>query len=241
MSDVEIVGDHNKAEVVRRLLVEGGACLPGGDEHYVGVSDKHLEQFWNFEQMFEVDNRDRLLEIIFHLATDISFAEFTVWGQNKPEILVGPADGGNLICQVLAPMLTQMGEEPIGVALTEKAPGKEFRLLDPEAVRGKRVLVVDDVMTSGLSTMNTVKACREAGAEVIGIFVVVDRENRTAEQLEVPYYGYLLAVNAVSYDVLKGEVCPLCEAGVHINVDIGHGAEYVAEHGQPTSRIEYMT
>lgn len=54
---------------------------------------------------------------------------------------------------------------------------KEERLLDGHGIRpGSRVVVVDDVATTGWSLLRAVRACREAGAEVIGAFVVVDRE-----------------------------------------------------------------
>jgi orotate phosphoribosyltransferase len=50
--------------------------------------------------------------------------------------------------------------------------------------RGDRVVVVEDVITTGGSALNAVAAVREAGAEVIGVLAVVDREEGGREALE---------------------------------------------------------
>ena len=49
---------------------------------------------------------------------------------------------------------------------------------------GERVAVVEDVVTTGGSSLKAVNACRSAGLEVIGVFAIVDREEGGRENLE---------------------------------------------------------
>lgn len=220
-------------EELMELLTNGGARLADPKWHFVGNSDKHLQEFFDFERMFDFQNAWRLAWIIRALGTAVVNHGF------HPTTLVGPAEGGNILAQRLADRLAETANERGGlqVVLTKKIPqSKEFCFHNFQVnMVGKRVLVIDDVMTTGLAARNTVKICREAGAEVLGIFVVIDREGRTAEELGVPQYGYLASVNAVSYNVPYGEICALCKERIDIDVTIGHGAEFVALHGQPSS------
>lgn len=55
-----------------------------------------------------------------------------------------------------------------------KAHGLQRRIEGPE-VAGRRVLAVEDTSTTGGSVLTAVEALREAGAEVVGVVVIVDR------------------------------------------------------------------
>ena len=82
-----------------------------------------------------------------------------------------------------------LGADPVGSAImhasagavdafvvrkTEKAHGMQQRVEGP-AVDGRRVLVVEDVSTTGSSPLAAVEALREAGADVVGVATIVDR------------------------------------------------------------------
>ncbi|GIF75364.1 orotate phosphoribosyltransferase [Asanoa siamensis] len=60
------------------------------------------------------------------------------------------------------------------VRKTAKAHGLQRRIEGPD-VAGRRVLVVEDASTTGGSPLTAVEALREAGAEVVGVAVIVDR------------------------------------------------------------------
>lgn len=69
----------------------------------------------------------------------------------------------------------------------EKAHGLQRRIEGPD-VAGRRVLAVDDTSTTGSSVLTAVEALREAGAEVAGVAVLVDRGARThVRELGIPY------------------------------------------------------
>lgn len=63
------------------------------------------------------------------------------------------------------------------VRKTEKAHGLQRRIEGPE-VAGRRVLAVEDTSTTGGSVLTAVDALEEAGAEVVGVAVVVERGAR---------------------------------------------------------------
>jgi orotate phosphoribosyltransferase len=60
------------------------------------------------------------------------------------------------------------------VRKSEKAHGLQRRIEGPD-VAGRRVLAVEDTSTTGASVMAAVTALREAGAEVVGVAVIVER------------------------------------------------------------------
>lgn len=59
-----------------------------------------------------------------------------------------------------------------------KAHGLQRRIEGPDITGGRRVLVVEDTSTTGSSVLTAVEALRTAGAEVVGVAVVVDRGAR---------------------------------------------------------------
>jgi orotate phosphoribosyltransferase len=87
-----------------------------------------------------------------------------------------------------------LGADPVGTAIlyasggavdsfvvrkAEKQHGMQQRIEGP-SVAGRRVLVVEDVSTTGGSPLTAVAACRDAGATVVGVATVVDRGARAA-------------------------------------------------------------
>lgn len=73
------------------------------------------------------------------------------------------------------------------VRKAEKTHGLQRRIEGPD-VAGRRVLAVEDTSTTGGSVMTAVEALREAGAEVVGVAVIVERGARPKIEAEgLPY------------------------------------------------------
>ncbi len=66
------------------------------------------------------------------------------------------------------------GLDAFVVRKTEKAHGLQRRVEGPD-VAGRRVLAVEDTSTTGGSVLTAVNALRQAGADVVGVAVIVDR------------------------------------------------------------------
>jgi orotate phosphoribosyltransferase len=74
-----------------------------------------------------------------------------------------------------------------------------------------KVIVVEDVVTTGLSTRETIEVARAAGATVVAAAAIVDRSGDSAD-LGVPFRA-LLRISLPTYDPA---VCPLCAQGVPV-------------------------
>ncbi len=74
-----------------------------------------------------------------------------------------------------------------------KAHGLQRRI-EGAPVTGRRVLAVEDTSTTGGSALTAVEALREAGAEVVAVAVVVDRDTGAAQRVEEAGLPYLFAV-----------------------------------------------
>jgi orotate phosphoribosyltransferase len=74
-----------------------------------------------------------------------------------------------------------------------KAHGLQRRIEGP-SVEGRRVIAVEDTSTTGGSVLTAVEALREAGAEVVAVAVVVDRDTGAAEKVQAEGLPYLFAI-----------------------------------------------
>ena len=82
------------------------------------------------------------------------------------------------------------------VRKAEKAHGLQRRI-EGSPVAGRRVLAVEDTSTTGGSVLTAVEALRAAGAEVVGVAVIVDRDTGAKERIEAAGLPYRYAVSAV--------------------------------------------
>ncbi len=120
----------------------------------------------------------------------------------KPDLVVSPAMGGLIIGQEVARALgaRHYFTERVDAAMTLR---RGFSIKP-----GERVLVVEDVVTTGKSTKEVFAVIRAAGGEVAGACSIVDRtEGRAA--LGVPY----AALWTVSVPAWSPAECPRCRAG----------------------------
>ena len=74
--------------------------------------------------------------------------------------------------------------------------------------KGQKVLVVEDVVTTGGSVQEVIDIVREQGGEVVGVGVLVDRSNGKVD-LGVKLCP-VLSMEVVSYEAAD---CPMCKAG----------------------------
>jgi orotate phosphoribosyltransferase len=79
-----------------------------------------------------------------------------------------------------------------------------------------RVLVVEDVLTTGGSTRETMQVARASGAQVAGAASIVDRSPSSGEgqagHLGVPFHALL----AISLPMYEPDACPLCAQGLPV-------------------------
>ncbi len=111
-----------------------------------------------------------------------------------------------------------LGADPIAVAMmhqaaaagrvldsfvvrkSQKVHGLQ-KLIEGPDVRGRRVLAVEDTSTTGGSVLEAVEALRAAGAEVVGVAVIVDRDTGAREAVEAEGLAYRYAVGISDLDI----------------------------------------
>ena len=96
------------------------------------------------------------------------------------DMLFGPAYKGIPLATALAVALAQRGRDlPVAFNRKEaKRHGEGGNLMG--APLGGRILIVDDVITAGTAVRESVELIRQAGAEVVGVLVALDRQERGA-------------------------------------------------------------
>jgi orotate phosphoribosyltransferase len=191
MSWVNVELDANILETLRAA----GALKQG---HFLLSSGRHSDQYVEkFDLLRQPGATSRACALI---------AE-RVSGQ-PVDVVVGPTTGGVILAFELA---RQLG---IDAAYAERAGpnaiGREFRR-GTTFPKGARVLVVDDILTTGGSVRETLAALDAHDVEVVGVALLVDRSGGAAN-LEVP------AMSLVSLDIETWDPddCPLCQLGVHL-------------------------
>jgi len=118
------------------------------------------------------------------------------------ETVASPAIGGLVIGYAVAEALN------VRFIWTERQDGTMTVRRGFEVRKGERILVVEDVITTGGSTRECIAALEQHGANIIGAASIIDRSNGTAD-VGVPRIS-LASLDVPSY---KPEECPLCEQG----------------------------
>ena len=111
--------------------------------------------------------------------------------------VIGPTTGGIIIAFEVARQINRLA------GFAEEREGKRVigRGFD---IKAKKVLIVDDVMTTGKSLLETIDAVNEKGAELIGIAVLIDRSSK-----EFPHEYFATYRKVVeNYDPAE---CPFCK------------------------------
>jgi orotate phosphoribosyltransferase len=177
---------------VERVFRESGALREG---HFILASGRHsplyLEKFQVLQHPLETE---RLCAALASYARSLDV-----------ETVAGPTTGGIILAHEVA---RQLGVRAIYAERRANGTGREFRrgfALRP----GERVVVVDDIMTTGGSVQETIDAVRSAGGEVAGAAVLVDRSGGGAE-LDVP----IEALWRLEIPTYAPAECPLCAKGV---------------------------
>ena len=120
----------------------------------------------------------------------------------RAEAVLSPALGGIVIGQEVGRVLG------VRALFAERQEGNLHLRRGFSLEPGERVLVVEDVVTTGLSTRETIEVARSAGAEVVGAAAIIDRSGGQ-QSLDVPFY----ALATVSLPTYEPAECPQCLTG----------------------------
>lgn len=161
-----------------QLLEHSGAILRG---HFVLTSGRHSDVY--FEKFRVLERPDVLSALCKEVAEHFRDAKF--------DAVAGPTTGGIIIAFEVA---RQLGLPAIYV---ESEDGKKKLRRNKTLEPGAKVLLVDDVLTTGTSLVESRAAIEEAGGTTMAYAVLIDRSPKGLD-LGLPLYG-AYRVEAESY------------------------------------------
>ncbi|WP_110956162.1 orotate phosphoribosyltransferase [Anaerosinus massiliensis] len=175
---------------VKELFIKTGAILEG---HFLLTSGLHSPMY---VEKFQVLQHPKYTEQLCKALAD-KFAN------EKIEVVIGPVTGGVLLAHEVGKAL---GTRAI---FTERENGKMTLRRGFKIAEGERVLIVEDIVTTGGSIKEVLDVVKEQGGNPIGIGMLVDRSGGKVSFDEVPYKA-LLNLEVTTY---QPDQCPLCEKG----------------------------
>lgn len=180
---------ENKDKMVIDTLVETEALLEG---HFLLSSGKHSNKYCQCARLLQYpDKAEKILKLVVEKIKDMDF-----------DVVVGPAMGGVIVAYELA---RQLGKTAI---FTERREGV-MTLSRFEIAKGTKVIISEDVVTTGKSTMEVIDVLEKLGAEVVGVCSIVDRRSDDCK-LKSPLYS-AIKLNIETFDT---DECPLCKKQV---------------------------
>jgi orotate phosphoribosyltransferase len=206
-----------KGDAIKQLLVTSGGWLE--HDHFVGTNGNHMDTYINKDALYpHTDFASTLGEAMAQA--------MVAW---DPEVVVSPALGGIVLTQWSANHASKILGRDVLAVYAEKVEGPEkkfaFTRGYDKLVAGKRVVVVEDNLTTGGSVRKVVELVRETGGEVVGVVAMLNRGGVDIAAVgNPPHFEAIIEADLKSW---PAEACELCKAGVPVNVKIGKGKKFV--------------
>lgn len=209
--------NNNTSQQTLKILKSVGAITT--DSHIVLTSGRHSDFYVN-------------KDVLYAYPQEVSKVCKLMAGQFKNEAIdtvIGPAMGGVILAQWTAFHLSRMLKKQIYSVFTDKTSDNNqvFKRGYTHFVKGKNVLVVEDLTTTGGSVRKSVDSAKEAGATVIAVSIIGNRrpDRVNSDIVGAPLYAL---INLQTKDYEESE-CIWCKEKRPINTEIGHGKEFLAK------------
>ena len=173
----------SKVDVVE-ILKKSDALLEG---HFLLSSGKHSNRYVQCAKVLRFPQyAEQVLSTVVEQIKDLDI-----------DLVVGPAMGGVIVSYELG---RQLNKETV---FTERKDGvMELR----RGFEGAKIIIAEDVVTTGKSTIETKEALEKLGGEVIGVACIA---NRTSKDIGMPIYSAI----KLDIQVHDADECPLCKEG----------------------------
>ena len=180
-----------KTNDIEEIFVKSGAIRKG---HFLLSSGLHSPVYW---EKFQVLQFPAYTEKLCRLITNR-------YRNERVEVVAGPTTGGVILAYEVARQLGVRGIFAEKTAAGDRAFRRGFSIS-----MGERVLIVDDIMTTGGSIFETVAAVKKLGGNIVGIGILVDRSDKKID-FGIPFFACHRA-DEITY---KSQTCPLCAGGI---------------------------
>lgn len=203
-------------EEVLAMLSETGAIIT--NSHIVLTSGRHADAYINKDALYpHTKFSSRIGELFAEKHKDMDI-----------DIVAAPALGGIVLSQWTAYHLSKQKKKEVLSVYAEKTPDKNliFTRGYDNLIKGKKLLVVEDITATGDSVKKVIKSVLDTGGKVTAVSVMVNRE----PQINTKTIGFpFSALAAMQIQSFNPEECELCKKNIPINITVGHGRKYLAE------------
>lgn len=176
----------NKIDIVE-ILKKSDALLEG---HFLLSSGKHSNRYVQCAKVLRFpEYAEQVLSTVVEQIKDLDI-----------DLVVGPAMGGVIVSYELG---RQLRKEAV---FTERKDGVMQLRRGFEVNPGAKIIIAEDVVTTGKSTIETKKCLEALGGKVIGVTCIADR---TSEDIGMPIYSAI----KLDIKVYEDDNCPLCKEG----------------------------
>lgn len=172
---------------VVEILKECGALLEG---HFLLSSGKHSNRYCQCAKLLQYpDKSEKVISLVAEKVKELDL-----------DVIVGPAMGGITAAYELG---RQLG---IRAVFTERENNVMTLRRGFEIHSGEKILIMEDVVTTGKSSIETAEVLESLGGKVVGIGCVVDRKS---SQISLPIYSAI----ELEFETYDHDNCPLCRDG----------------------------
>lgn len=172
---------------INEILIKCGVLLEG---HFLLTSGKHSNKYLQCARLFQFPEQSESISRV--LAEKMK--------KYDADMVVGPAIGGIILAYEVA---RQLGLKAL---FAERENGVMTLRRGFEIEKGKKVIVVEDVVTTGGSVKEVIKLVEDLGGIVAAVGSVIDRSGERAE-FNRPFDSVL----KMDVDTYDAENCPLCK------------------------------
>jgi len=181
----------NEHEILA-MYEDAGALLNG---HFILSSGRHSARY--LQSALVLMNIENATQLAQELIAKVDDAD-------QIDLVVSPAIGGLVIGQEVARLM----KKPF--IFTERKAGEMQLRRGFSIADGVRILVVEDVITTGGSVCECMAVVREYGGKPVQVLAVVDRAPDEAGRFDVPYATAI----ELHVETHAADACPICREGV---------------------------
>ncbi len=187
------------------------------NSHFVGTSGKHMPTYINKDALYPHPvETSRMGELFAEKTKDLDI-----------DVVAAPALGGIILSTWTAYHLTkQKGKEILGIYTEKTTDGNQILTRGYDKfVKGKNILVIEDLATTGGSVKKVVKTIREAQGNVVAVCLMVNKNvSEVTSELIGAQLRWLTELHTETYEP---ESCPLCQNKIPIDTRVGHGKKFL--------------
>lgn len=179
-----------------------GALLEG---HFLLSSGLHSDKYIQCALVLQYpDIAEKIAMLLFEEIKN----NLSNW--HEINVVVSPALGGIIIGQELARVIKTFTDNKVKAIFTERDDKGEMTLRRGFDIQpSDKVLIVEDVITTGKSTQEVIRVVEEKKGDILALSSIINRANDNLN-LKYPYF-YLLKLTINNYEPQK---CPLCKEGI---------------------------